>query len=114
MENLEKIDKYRTIIKQILSQYASYKPSYGDIEIQTLFDTEQDHYQVLGVGWNKKERIYGCSMHLDIKNGKIWIQINNTELDIGQALVEKGVPKEDIVIGFQPVYIRQVSGYAIA
>jgi hypothetical protein len=24
------------------------------------------------------------------------------------------VPKEDIVIGFQPVYIRQVSGYAIA
>jgi hypothetical protein len=46
--------------------YASYKPSYGDIEIQTLFDTEQDHYQVLGVGWNKKERFYGCSMHLDI------------------------------------------------
>ena len=42
MENLEKIDKYRAIIKQILSQYASYKPSYGDIEIQTLFDTEQD------------------------------------------------------------------------
>jgi hypothetical protein len=35
-------------------------------------------------------------------------------LDIGQALVEKGVPKEDIVIGLQPVYIRQVSGYAIA
>ena len=67
MENLEKIDKYRAIIKQILSQYSSYKPSYGDIEIQTLFDTEQDHYQVLGVGWNKKERIYGCSMHLDIK-----------------------------------------------
>jgi hypothetical protein len=51
---------------------------------------------------------------IDIKNGKIWIQLNNTELDIGQALVEKGVPKEDIVIGFQPVYICQVSGYAIA
>ena len=72
MENLEKIGKYRAIIKQILSQYASYKPYYGDIEIQTLFDTEQDHYQVLGVGWNKKERIYGCSMHLDIKNFKIY------------------------------------------
>jgi hypothetical protein len=43
-----------------------------------------------------------------------WIQINNTELDIGQALAENGGQKEDIVIGFQPVYIRQVSGYAIA
>ena len=114
MENLEKIQKYRTIIKQILGQYATYKPSHGEIEIQALFDTEHDHYQVLGVGWNKKERVYGCSMHLDIKNNKIWIQINNTELDIGQALVEMGVPKEDIVIGFQPVYIREVSGYAIA
>jgi hypothetical protein len=46
-------------------------------------------------------------------NNKIWIQVNNTELDIVQALVEMGVPKEDIVIGFQPLYLRQVSGYAI-
>jgi len=114
MENLDKVQKYRTIIKQILSKYGTYKPANGEIEIQTLFDTEHDHYQVLGVGWDKKERIYGCSMHLDIKNDKIWIQTNNTELDIGQALVEMGVPKIDIVIGFQPVYIRQVSGYAIA
>ncbi len=53
-------------------------------------------------------------MHLDIKNEKVWIQINNTELDIGQALVEMGIAKEDIVIGFQPVYIRQISGYAVA
>jgi hypothetical protein len=113
MENLEKIEKYRNIIKQILNQYASYKPSIGNIEIQTLFDTKHDHYQVLGVGWNKKERVYGCSIHLDIINNKIWIQVNNTELDIGQALVEMGVPKNDIVIGFQPAYIRQVSGYAI-
>jgi hypothetical protein len=57
MKNLEKIQKYRDIIKQILNQYATYKPSHGNIEIQTLFDTEHDHYQVLGVGWNKKERI---------------------------------------------------------
>lgn len=58
-------------------------------------------------------RIYGCSIHLDIKDEKIWIQINNTELDVGQDLVERGIPKEDIVIGFQPPYLRQYSGYAI-
>ncbi|MFZ4556063.1 MAG: XisI protein [Pseudanabaena sp.] len=114
MDNLEKIATYRTIIKEVLGQYARYKPSHGEIEMQFLSDTEHDHYQVLGVGWDQKIRVYGCSMHLDIKNGKIWIQTNNTELDIGQVLVEKGVPREDIVIGFQPVYIRKVSGYAIA
>ncbi len=112
MANLEKLQTYRTIIKQLLDHYAAYKPSYGDIEIQTVFDIEHDHYQVVSIGWDKKERIYGCSIHLDIKNEKIWIQINNTELDIGQDLVERGIPKEDIVIGFQPPYLRQYSGYA--
>ncbi len=114
MENLEKIHNYRNIIKQILSQHASHKPSHGEIEMQTLFDTEQDRYQVLAIGWNNEKRIYGCSMHLDIKAGKIWIQANNTEIDIAEALVAQGVPKEDIVIGLQPAYLRQYTGYAIA
>ena len=114
MENLEKIQNYRTIIKQILSQYASYQPSNGEIEMETLFDTEQNRYQLLAIGWNQDKRIYGCSMHLDIKAGKIWIQANNTEIDIAEALVSQGVPKEDIVIGLQPAYLRQYTGYAIA
>ncbi|MFN8905396.1 MAG: element excision factor XisI family protein, partial [Pseudanabaena sp.] len=51
MENPEKIQTYRTIIKQILNQHASYKPSHGEFEMQTLFDNEQDRYQVLAIGW---------------------------------------------------------------
>jgi hypothetical protein len=77
-------------------------------------DAENDHYQIVSVGWDNKHRVYGCSIHIDIKNEKIWLQTNNTELDIGQDLVTMGVPKEDIVIGFQPPYMRSFSGYAIA
>ena len=113
MGNLEKTKIYQTKIKQLLQQYASYKPSHGDIEIQTIFDVEHDHYQVVAIGWDRDERVYGCSIHLDIKNDKIWIQINNTELDIGQDLIALEVPKEDIVVGFQPPYMRKFSGYAI-
>ena len=113
MENSEKISRYRTIIQEILGVYASYKHRYGDIEVQAIFDIERDHYQILDVGWDGKERVFGCSMHLDIKDGKIWIQLNNTEVEIGPELVEKGIPKEDIVVGFQPPYIRKVSGYAV-
>lgn len=107
-------EQYRTIIRQLLTQYASYKPSHGDIETQTVFDTENDHYQVVAIGWDGKTRVYGCSIHLDIKEGKVWIQTNNTEIDIGQDLVAQGIPKNNIVIGFQPPYLRQYSGYAIA
>lgn len=114
MADLGKLPTYRAVVRAILEEYASYKPSYGEIEIQTLFDSERDRYQVLAVGWDGKERIYGCSLHLDIKNEKIWIQVNNTEWDIGQKLVENGIPKGDIVIGFQPPFLRQFSGYAEA
>ena len=114
MENLNILNNYRTIIKEILKQYASYQPSYGDIEVQTLFDSENDHYQVIAVGWDGKQRIYGCSLHLDLKDGKIWIQVNNTELDIAQELVNRGISKQDIVIGFHTTYLRQFSGYALA
>ncbi|TAD76133.1 MAG: XisI protein [Oscillatoriales cyanobacterium] len=110
----ERLQAYRTAIKHLLTDYAAYTPSYGDIEIQTLFDGEHDHYQVLAIGWHNKQRIYGCSIHLDLKQGKVWIQANNTELDIAQALVEQGIPKDDIVIGFQPPYLRRFSGYAIS
>jgi hypothetical protein len=109
-----KSETYRTIIKQILNQYATYKPSHGDIETQTIFDTENDHYQIVSIGWENKHRVYGCSIHIDIKDEKIWLQTNNTELDIGQDLIKMGVPKENIVVGFQPPYVRSFSGYAIA
>lgn len=114
MADVGKMKQYREIAKQLLSEYASYQPSHGDIEVQTVFDAEGDHYQVVALGWDRKERIYGCSIHLDIKDGKVWIQLNNTELDIGQDLVERGVAKDDIVIGFQPPYLRVYSGYATA
>jgi len=43
------------------------QPSHGEIEMQFLSDTEHDHYQVLGVGWDQKTRVYGCSMFIFAK-----------------------------------------------
>jgi hypothetical protein len=52
-------------------------------------------------------------MHLDIKNGKIWIQQNTTEVDIAAELLEMGVPKQDIVIGFHTPKMRQLTSFAV-
>jgi len=37
-----------------------------------------------------------------------------TEADLAQELVELGVPKEDIVLGLQPLYKRPYTGYGVA
>jgi hypothetical protein len=69
---------------------------------------------LLDVGWEGLKRVYNCFIHLDIKDGKIWIQRNTTELDIAQALVEIGVSKEDIILGLHPPYKRPYTGYGVA
>ena len=53
-------------------------------------------------------------MHFDIIDGKIWIQRNMTEIDVAEALIEQGVSKSDIVLGFLSPKMREYSDYAIA
>jgi len=60
------------------------------------------------------KRVYNCFVHLDIKEGKIWIQRNMTETDIAKELVEMGVSKEDIILGLHPSYKRPYTGYGVA
>jgi len=40
----EKLARYRQIVQQKLLDYAQVKPSCGDVEVETIFDTERDLY----------------------------------------------------------------------
>lgn len=37
-----------------------------------------------------------------------------TEVDLGQALVDKGIPNSDIILGLQPSYKRPYTNYGVA
>jgi XisI protein len=111
---MERIEHYRQCIRKLLIERAGLYKNNSDIECQLVFDTEHDHYQLLDVGWEELKRIYSCFIHIDIKDGKIWIQRNMTELDIAEELVEMGVPKQDIVLGLHPPYKRPYTGYGVA
>jgi hypothetical protein len=50
---MAKLDEYRLKVQQLLEKYAQYKPSYGDVEVEPIFDTQRDHYQIVSVGINK-------------------------------------------------------------
>lgn len=108
------VEKYRQYIEHLLSErqkQASMSRNYEEYEVQTVFDEKQDHYQLLYVGWRGNKRDFGCIVHLDIKDGKIWIQHDGTEVGIANKLVEMGVPKQDIVLAFHEPYIRQFTEF---
>jgi hypothetical protein len=52
-------------------------------------------------------------MHIDIKDGKIWIQHDGTEVGIATLLLEQGVPANDIVLGFHTPFMRQFTEFAV-
>jgi hypothetical protein len=111
---MDKLTHYRQAIRQLLTEYAAVPISYGQIETQVMFDVEHDHYQVMNVGWDGARRVYGCILHLDIKDQKIWVQHNSTELRVGNELLSLGVPKDDIVLGFQAPELRQYTEFGVA
>jgi XisI protein len=111
---MDKLNLYRQAIQAILTDYVKVPISNGEIESQTVFDTQQDHYQVMNVGWDGNRRVHGCVLHLDIKDGKVWVQQNMTEMPIAQELMKLGVAREDIVLGFQAEYMREYTEFGVA
>lgn len=109
-----KIKKYETYILSILSEYAKVRYSNLDAENQLIADKENKRYQVVTVGWEGKKHIHDCPIHIDIINGKIWIQRNMTEIDLDEELMRLGVPKTDIVLGFLSPKMREYTDYALA
>lgn len=108
------VEQYRQYIRHLLSERAqrsSRQKNAQEYEVQTIFDSEHDHYQLLYVGWRGDKRDFGCILHLDIKGGKIWIQHDGTEEGIANRLVEMGVPKQDIVLAFHEPYVRQFTDF---
>ena len=111
---MEKIEKYREIIRETLMPLTKRKYSDRDVENEAVFDEKNDRYLIMSVGWEGNiRRIHGCLAHLDIINGKVWIQRDGTEDGIAYDLEAAGIPKSDIVPAFHSASVRPLTGYAV-
>ena len=109
-----KVTQYRATVQEILLAHSQIKPAYGDIEMGILFNTEHDRYQVLRAGWLQNRRVYGALVHIDIKDEKIWIQYDVTEVGVANELLEKGIPRDHIILAYHSPFMRQYDGFAIS
>ncbi len=112
---MDKLERYRQIVRDVLTDIARIPFSTSTISHETVFDTDKDRYLVMSIGWQQPtSRLHYCLVHLDIINGKIWIQRDGTEDGIAYELEAKGVPKSDIVLAFHSESVRPHTGYAVA
>ena len=107
--------KYQGIIKTVLQNHANYRTTLPDgYTSQVIFDDERGHYLVLDFGWSGNKYLHATPIHLSLVVDKVWIQCDETEEGIATDLMEAGIPKEDIVLGFRYPKIRKYTGFAVA
>ena len=111
---METLEHYRDIIESILTEYVQIPYAYGDIRTEAVFDRSNDRYLLVNVGWDMGRRVHGSLVHIDIIDGKVWIQRDGTEDGVANELVSTGIPKDQIVLGFRPAAVRPLTEFAVA
>ena len=111
---METIGNYRELVQRILEEYAAIPYANGIYERELIIDRDKDRYLLQTLGWEGIRRIYYTVIHVDIRDGKFWIQHDATDRGIAMDLIAAGVPKEQIVLAFYPLETRQHCEFAAA
>jgi hypothetical protein len=111
---MERLDTYRQIIRKVLTPFANITYANVNVKNHQVFDPETDQYLILSEGWEGQHHLHSCLLHIEIINNKVWIQLDNTEDGIAEELIQSGIPKQDIVLGFHEPEIRPFIGFAVA
>ena len=111
---MDKIKKYEAVILKILEEHTAIRYANLDAKNEVIVDRENHRYEVVTIGWDGYKRIHSAVLHFDIIDGKIWIQQDQTEYGIANDLVDMGVPKSDIVLGYMSLKRRKEFDYALA
>ena len=112
---MDEVATSQQIIMNLLKPYEQLQYANGEIRNKAIFERESERYLIMSDGWeNTGRRIHGCLIDLEIINGKIWVQRDVTEYGIACELIEAGIPKERIVLGFKEPKVRPYTGFAVA
>jgi hypothetical protein len=115
---MDRVTAARAALNEIVRRVGGYLDRSRNRGVETLVvtDPEHDQYGLYRYGWREGtgERISNTVFLARIKDGKVWIEEDNTDLALADELVKAGIPKEDIVLAFQPPELRHLTEFAVA
>lgn len=111
---------YRETIQSVLTRY--YQHSVGqnhhflslEVSDRLAIDQQRDQYLWLRFGWQGKQLVQDIIVYICLKEGKVWVEQDATDLCIADALMAEGIPSQDLVLGFHPPHKRSLVELEIA
>ena len=113
---MERVTQYRKLVKSFINEfYTTYFYREGQvIEKMLIEDDTHGQYLIFSEGWKNSSRYYGCSVHIQVRdNGRVWLHHDGTDLSVGQMLLDAGIPKTDLVLGFHSPSMRADTEFAV-
>jgi XisI protein len=113
---MEKMRKYRHLVRQILEGRTKVSDSFPNegIERVLILDDDRGHYMQMRIGWQGHKRVKWMTVYIRVKDDKIWIEQDLTENGFTSDLLEADVPNEDIVLAFHAPDMRPYTEFAAA
>jgi hypothetical protein len=114
---LDTVARDAAIVEQALLDYASIPYALDDVETTPIFDRERGRFLLIVKGWegkHRERRVYESLIHVEVRDGLIWVEHDATEEGIAADLLRAGIPKERIVLGFHRPDVRAETGFAVA
>lgn len=111
---MEKIAYYKSIVKEELAYYQAIKIyNAPQLTRQLIINTNETAFVLLDVGWFNDRYISDLVFHIEIKDDKVWIHADNTDVEIAEKLAKAGIPKLDIGLAFVPSYAKNMVDFAV-
>jgi hypothetical protein len=108
------LNSIQEIVERILLEHTRIPYAQTDIQTQTVFDRNNNHFLLVTLGWGRHCRVHGTLAHVDVVGDKVWIQTDGTEEGLANQLVKAGIPPQQIVLGYRIPETRKHTGFAVA
>jgi hypothetical protein len=111
---MDLVERYRQSVEGQMREYASFGASRKGVESLLIIDAERRHYLLMYMGWDGPRRVHHVAVHVELRDDKVWLQCDNTDLVVAEDLVAAGIPREAIVLGFRAPEVRKYTDYAVS
>jgi hypothetical protein len=98
-EMATRLDRYRTLITEVLQRHAAMEAEPSNYETVVVCDRQADDYRLIDTEITPGKRQDYVVVQLVLREGQVWVEQDGIEYGIGQDLLEAGISAEDIVIG---------------
>jgi len=96
---MDKSLKYTEILTQVLRKESAIQPRLQKLKLSSVCDQESGQFLIIMTGWEKQTWTNTILFHAQLLNDKIVIEDDNFEQGLTNALIQAGIPPEDIVTG---------------